>query len=264
MKQKPLSETHPELAAEAHGWDPALTTAGSSSKNLPWKCDKGHIWNAPVARRAGKQSSGCPFCSNFKVLPGFNDIATTNPEILHEIDGWDPTKYVAGTRIKLSWKCELGHIWLAPPADRIRRFTKCPYCTNTKLLTGFNDLASVFPEIAAEADGWDPTQVVARTGKNLKWRCKEGHTWSNSPNARIKKDSWKKCPYCSNHFAWAGFNDLATTHPELAKEAHGWDPTKFISGSATKVEWKCQQGHIFVMSLNNRLKHNCSVCANRA
>jgi hypothetical protein len=31
-----------------------------------------------------------------------------------------------------------------------------------------------------------------------------------------------------------GFNDLATTHPELAKEAFGWDPTKVSRGSAKK------------------------------
>ena len=259
----PLSETHPRLAKEAHGWDPALTTAGSSSKSLPWKCAKGHIWNARIPSRAGKQSSGCPYCSNSKVLAGFNDIATTNPEILSEIDGWDPAQYVAGSRIKLSWRCKLGHRWLAPPADRITRLTKCPYCMNAKLLSGFNDLASEFPELAKEADGWDPTQVISRTGKSLKWRCKKNHKWKNSPNARINKDTWNKCPYCTNHFVWAGFNDLATTHPELAKEAYGWDPTKFIAGSSTKVKWKCKLGHIFVMSLNQRTTHNCAVCANR-
>ena len=28
-----------------------------------------------------------------------------------------------------------------------------------------------------------------------------------------------------------GFNDLATTHPELAMQAEGWDPTKVIAGT---------------------------------
>ena len=260
---RPLSETHPELAKEAEGWDPSLVTAGSSSKSLSWKCAKGHIWNANIPRRAGKQSSGCPYCSNFKALSGFNDIATTNPEIAREADGWDPTEFVAGSNKKQKWKCSLGHNWNARPADRIGKNSKCPYCSNSKLLTGFNDLASEFPEIAKEADGWDPTQVISRTGKVFNWRCNEGHTWSNSPNARIRKESVSKCPYCSNHFAWAGFNDLATTHPEIAKEAYGWDPTKFIAGSAKKLEWKCTKGHIFVMSLNNKLSHDCSVCANR-
>ena len=39
-----------------------------------------------------------------------------------------------------------------------------------KLVSGINDLATLFPEIAAEADGWDPAEIVAGSGKKMPWR----------------------------------------------------------------------------------------------
>ena len=40
-----------------------------------------------------------------------------------------------------------------------------------------------------------------------------------------------------------GVNDLATTHPELAKEADGWDPTTLTAASHVQKLWKCPVGH---------------------
>ena len=94
---------------------------------------------------------------------------------------------------------------------------------------GINDLATLHPELAKEADGWDPSQVIAGTGKKLPWKCKEGHTWIATGYNRI---NGKGCPYCANRKAWSGFNDLATLYPELAKEADGWDPRTIIPGTS--------------------------------
>ena len=78
-EKKPLSVTHPELAKEADGWDPSSVTAGIN-RILPWKCTKSHFWSASVFRRA--QGAACPICSNRKIEPGFNDFASTHPELL--------------------------------------------------------------------------------------------------------------------------------------------------------------------------------------
>ncbi len=265
-KKIPLSVSHPELAKQAFGWNPDLYSAGSSKNQLSWKCKLGHIWEAPIARRAGKQKSGCPYCSNAKVLAGFNDLATTHVELLGEVHGWDPTKVIGGSRRILEWKCSKNHVWRAPPADRIGKKTGCPFCTNTKLLPGFNDLASEFPELAKEAHGWDPKTVISRSGSKRNWKCINGHTWKISPNSRIKGDRVAQCPYCTNHFVWPGFNDLLTTHPELAKEVYEIDPNTLMAGSSKVIKWNCSRGHTFKMSIANRTsanRHGCSVCAGR-
>ena len=260
----PLSKTHPRLAREADGWDPSQFSHGSQ-RRLTWKCKLGHRWNAPIARRAGKQKSGCPYCSNNKVLVGFNDLKSTNPELISEVDGWNPEQIIAGSRTLKPWKCKLGHRWNATPADRSIKKSKCPYCSNSKVLTGFNDLATEFPNLAKEADGWDPSKIVSRTGKPLQWRCINNHSWRISPNSRIRKNVTVGCPFCLNHFVLKGFNDLATTHPHLIGEAFDWDPTKIIAGSSRKLKWKCSEGHVYVLSVNNRTSKNtgCGVCWNR-
>jgi hypothetical protein len=75
--------------------------------------------------------------------------------------------------------------------------SKCPICANQKLLVGFNDLATTHPEVAKEADGWDPTQVIAGTNKRLKWRCSEGHRYTTGGNHRIGEKA-TGCPTCAN------------------------------------------------------------------
>ena len=57
-----------------------------------------------------------------------------------------------------------------------------------KLVVGKNDLATLHPEVAAEADGWDPSKVMPGCNTKMPWKCKEhGHTWEALPNSRTRK-----------------------------------------------------------------------------
>ncbi len=256
--KKPLSETHPELAKEAHGWDPSLISAGSDQK-LNWKCQKNHHWKAAVYSR--KVGGGCPVCSNRKLLTGFNDIATTHPDLAKEAHGWDPTKTMAGTSKKLTWKCSIGHVWHVSGNSRVNYNTRCPFCNNSKVFSGFNDLATTHPDLAKEAHGWDPTKVMTESHKKLEWICSKQHLWISEVRGRVFGNG---CPVCSNRKLLTGFNDIATTHPDLAKEAHGWDPTKTMAGTSKKLTWKCQNGHSWVSAGYSRLNgHNCPYCVNQ-
>ena len=78
----PISVSHPELALEAHGWDPSTLSSGSN-KIREWTCPKGHVYDSQVAKRT-MRGQGCPYCSGHRVLAGFNDISTTHPEIAKE------------------------------------------------------------------------------------------------------------------------------------------------------------------------------------
>ena len=79
-----IGVTHPELAAQLK--DPSLATSltASSSKKTTWLCGKGHEYEASVGQRRSN-GSGCPFCSGHRVLPGFNDLATTHPEVAAQL-----------------------------------------------------------------------------------------------------------------------------------------------------------------------------------
>ena len=78
---------------------------------------------------------------------------------------------------------------------------------------GINDLATLHPEIAEEADGWDPKEITYGSNKKLPWKCKKGHTWETTVETRTRKGTG--CPYCSNQKLLTGFNDLQTLHPYL-------------------------------------------------
>ena len=191
MTKKPsLAETHPELAAQADGWDPTTVTFGSNKK-LDWKCELGHQWKTAVSKRTS--GSGCPVCSGRAVLSGFNDLATINPELAAQADGWDPTTVTTKSNKKAEWRCEFGHQWEAQVSNRTSG-RGCPICSGQAVLSGFNDLATINPEIAAQADGWDPTTVTAGTDKKYGWKCEFGHRWEAPVNNRT---SGRGCPSCA-------------------------------------------------------------------
>ena len=59
-----------------------------------------------------------------------------------------------------------------------------------------NDLATLFLEVAAEADGWDPSKILAGTNKKLPWKCLEGHRWNASSDKRTVPQR-TGCPVCA-------------------------------------------------------------------
>ncbi len=247
----------PELAAEAVGWDPSTVTIGVN-KRLLWKCDKGHTYyQTPSRRRAG---SGCSYCSNRLVLAGYNDLKTTHPQLAEQALDWDPTKITAGSEKRLMWKCPFGHIWKMRVADR-KGGDGCVFCSGHKVLSGFNDLGTTHPDIAKEAFGWNPTSVNAGSNRKVEWKCSLGHTWKAIvANRTLRNDG---CVYCSNKLVLPGFNDLATTHPELSREADGWDPSRYTAGQGLKLRWKCAEGHSWSATLGSRsnIGSGCPTCS---
>jgi len=258
-----LQTTHPKIAREADGWDPKTVSHGSMSKKN-WVCRYGHKWSAVIGSRS--QGNNCPICGKKSVLKGFNDLKTTNPKLAKEADGWDPTKVVAGSTKKLKWKCSKGHKWDAICFSRVRGYKGkeggCPVCSNQKVLVGFNDFKTTHKDLAKFAVDWDTTKYVAGSRKIVAWTCQNNHKWNAPINVRVKN---KSCAYCSGDLLWKGFNDLRTSHPQVAKESYNWDPSTLMAGSLQKVNWKCKKGHIWKTSVAIRTRKmrpsDCPTCA---
>lgn len=257
-----LATRFPEIAKQAKGWNPEGTVPGSSKK-LNWECESGHQYLATPSARTSNRNSGCPICTNRKLLKNFNDLSSTHPLIAAEASGWDTSKFFAGSHNKLPWCCPLGHIYRASITNRTSHDSGCPICSGRDLLTGFNDLETKFPEIAAEANGWDPRQISAGTHKKKSWKCSKGHIYEASISHRTRNEP-TGCSICAGKRVQIGFNDLSSQFPEIAAEADGWDPTKITSGIDVKLNWKCPLGHRYSASVGSRtnLNTNCPVCAN--
>jgi len=260
--KKPLSVTHPDLAKQAVGWDPNKITQGSGRKVL-WCCDFNHRWLASIKGRA--DGNGCPICSGLTVNVGVNDLMTTHPEIAKQADGWNPGLVMSRSGKKRAWKCSLGHKWLATPDSRIGSQLNCPVCSNQKLLSGFNDLATKYPLIAAQAQGWDPSTIFPHDTKTRMWKCINGHVLQTTSSKLL--NSKNGCTNCSGRTRTVnvGVNDLMTTHPEIAKQADGWNPSSLSPGSGSKRAWICEFGHRWNTSVTARTgkKRNCPYCSNQ-
>ena len=51
--------------------------------------------------------------------------------------------------MKVIWRCRKEGQWEAAVKSRTINKTDCPYCSHNKVLAGFNDLATLQPDIAA-------------------------------------------------------------------------------------------------------------------
>lgn len=167
---KSLAVTHPDLAAQAVGWDPTTVTAGTGRK-LRWRCEKDHEWFAKVNNRA--RGNNCPVCSGQQVLAGFNDLMTTHPKLGSQAAGWGPRTTRAGSQKKMRWRCDKDHEWIASVSNRTHRGSGCPSCATA----GFDpNLPSWLYFI--EHDGWEMLQIGItnypedrlRAHKRLGWK----------------------------------------------------------------------------------------------
>ena len=194
----------PVAPDEKRAFQPDQVAPGSHRKAW-WRCEAGHEWQASVTSRTSG-GSGCPVCAGRLVLPGVNDFASAFPALAAQ---WHPTKnnglrpeqVAANSNRSVWWQCEQGHTWRAPVGRRVQFATGCPYCTGRKVLPGFNDLASLEPQVAAQ---WDterngslrPDQVTVGSGKRVWWRCEEGHVWKAKVYSRTGK-MHTGCPVCA-------------------------------------------------------------------
>lgn len=202
-----LATLRPDLAKQ---WDmdkngdilPTMVTCGSQ-KNIWWRCEKGHSFMSAVTTRV-RMNTICPYCSNKAVLKGFNDMMTTNPELVRDWDydknvSLSPYEICAGTGKLIWWKCHIcGGSWKAKGADR-NRGVGCPFCKNKRTQKGINDLESTNPILASE---WNyarndimPDMLVGGSRKKVWWICKEcGMEWSATVDDRKRG---RGCPKCN-------------------------------------------------------------------
>ena len=194
-----LATLNPKLAKEvsSNSKIKAIEATAFSHKKLLWRCSKGHEWKATVSNRSN--GNGCPYCSNKKILLGFNDLTTVNPELAKEVS---PNSKIKATEVtassfkKLFWRCNKGHEW-ETTVDSRSRGNDCPYCSNRKILQGFNDLSTLNPELAKEVSPDSKikaTEVTAFSNKKLLWICVRGHEWEATVD---KRSQGRGCPKCS-------------------------------------------------------------------
>ena len=141
-----MQTTHPEIASEWSEKNLPLKpdeVNAKSRKNVWWKCRKcGNEWKSVVNARV--KGTVCPVCAEREVLAGYNDLATTDSQLLSE---WDyeqnklkPTEVSRTSAKRAWWKCRHGHSWSMKINERTILNKGCRICEQEYL--------SLFPALA--------------------------------------------------------------------------------------------------------------------
>lgn len=279
-----LATTHPAIAQEWHTAKNAPLTAGDvsygSNRKVFWHCPKGHEYQEYVYKHV--QGKSCPYCSNKKVLVGYNDLKTLYPQIAAEWDykenkGIDINHIIPGSTKAVHWRCSAcGYKWIAKVCQRTTQGTGCPLCSIKKRaikrhLTALEENGAISnPVLLAEWDhkknkGRKPEEFSAGSNQYAYWKCSVcGYGWRAKISNRALLG--RGCPCCANKVVVPGKNDLATTHPVLAAE---WQltlngsltPKQVTVGSGKKAWWLCPRGHSYRASIMHRGHGTkCPIC----
>ena len=117
--------------------------------------------------------------------------------------GKTPDDVSSGSSAMAWWRCDKGHSFPMRIAFRTTREQGCPYCAGRRVLAGFNDLAAVAPDVAAE---WHPTlngelrpeMIMAGSSRYVWWQCPQGHVWRARVDTRTGAQH-SGCPVCAGN-----------------------------------------------------------------
>jgi DNA-directed RNA polymerase subunit RPC12/RpoP len=210
---------------------------------------------------------------------GTNDLQSQYPELAKEWDyeknNLNPSQVVIGSPKHAAWKCSIcGNEWKTAIRHRTQRNSGCPKCAEPKRIishrkafltkNGCITNSLLLKEWDYNKNDKQPTDMTKASNEKVWWVCSRcGYNYEAQINNR---SNGRGCPCCSNKVTVKGINDLATTHPELAKE---WHPTKngtitpfnVVHGCGKKVWWRCDLGHEYQATILHRSHGtNCPVC----
>lgn len=296
-----LGTKYPEIAKQ---WHPTKN-GDRNPYNVRYRSNKEYWWILPYDDpETGKHfdfewkrsvdarvhGDGCPYLTGKQVWKGYNDLETKYPEIAkqwHPKNKKKPNEVTAHSGDTVKWLLlydneeKNQHFifeWEARIADRTTSGNGCPYIHGNKVFKGFNDLVSLYPEIAKQWNyekniGIDINNMTANSPKKVFWKLpyydpNTGKHFIFEWTARIadRTADDNGCPYLSGKAVYEGFNDLKTTNPELAEE---WDykknikkPTEVTKGSGASINWKCKKcGYTWTATIHSRTTGNgCPSC----
>ena len=141
-----LKSTHPQIAKEWSSKNYLLQSDevnAKSRKNVWWHCRKcGNEWKSVINARV--KGTVCPVCAEREVLAGYNDLATTDKQLItewdYELNKLKPTEVSRNSAKRAWWKCRYGHSWSMKINERTVLNKGCRICEQ--------EYMSLFPALA--------------------------------------------------------------------------------------------------------------------
>lgn len=200
----------------------------NSRTKLRWQCAQRHTWDAtPAATRIA--GAWCPVCAHNKHRQTIDHM-----QALAASHGGQclSSEYTRSTG-KLRWRCAEGHEWITSAA-RVRNGFWCAICArHQRRSSKLEDMHT----LAAGHGGRCLSRAYTSNRDSLRWRCRQGHTWSATPSS-IRRGTW--CPICAQADR---SNHTIEEMREIARERGGLCLSGSYVNLTTKLEWQCARGH---------------------
>lgn len=257
-----LDLTHPDLAEQMLvPFDPRQFNA-ESEVVVWWRGPLGHVWSASVVERV--RGEGCPVCTGLHWPTAGRSLQDVAPDAARDAAGWDPGQVSAGSRVTMPWRChDCGTTWVAEIRARAHGYRGCPTCQRAAR----PPIAITHPELARQmVEPFDPTAYTHGSKAIVRWRGPAGHEWDATVSNRVKGSG---CPVCSRGAGARARRtpppggSLADLYPDVAAEAHGWNPAEYTAKSSARLPWQCGTcGHEWTATIYARTQRTgCPACA---
>ena len=208
-----LTTTDPELAKE---WSPNNSDTADLHQKISgdyalWICPrcKGEYSAKIQNRQVGDDV--CPYCQGKKAWKGFNDLTTTDPELVAEWSNNNPLSpdhYLRTMWFVALWICpRCGGEYSKQIREREVGDDACPYCKGKRILDGYNDFATLHPDLLSEWSvaentllGIRPNAVLDTNMFKIWWKCQDcNHKYYMSIKDRLMKQKrgFTACTYCN-------------------------------------------------------------------
>jgi len=227
MSRKLTIEEMQKIAQERGGRCLSEKYVNGSTK-LRWQCKEGHEWEA-IPFNVKNQKTWCPKCKGITAGNLLRGNIEEMQQIAIERGGKCLSEIYKGNHVNLKWQCKEGHIWDTAPST-VKSDKWCPFCAGNAKST-----IEEMQNIAKARGGLCLSTNYVNAYTKLKWQCKEGHIWENSPG-NIKRNQW--CPACAGLV-----KSTIEQMQKLAEKKGGKCLSEKYVNSVTKLKWQCMEGH---------------------
>ena len=242
----------------------------SNEKPL-WTCDNGHTYPNSIYRISQRGFFYCPLCEGSIVVAEINSVTAKRKDI---VDQWSckndflPEEVYYNTTSPVLWECTTcSGTYAFPVSDKREGNVSCPYCNGRRVLSGFNEIPSWLITEYSLKNEVPISEYPVNSVHKVLWTCPtcHGDYLYRICDREIGDDS---CPYCRHKKILVGFNSLADTDPDLAKEWSSGNsdlPSEYMKSSTHRALWTCPtcHGNYFYRICDRELDDDsCPYCRN--
>lgn len=157
--------------------------------SIRYRCRNGHIVTTALGSPSCRICPSCVFseCTSKRLC--IKKLSATARERGGELLS---TVYL-NSKQKLLWRCSKGHVWAATASNIRSRKSWCPTCGNS------HDIEHM-QKLAQSRGGSCISKEYRGVNKKLRWRCKCGNEFDQTPNNAFRKPGGRRksswCPLC--------------------------------------------------------------------